>query len=106
MFLFATLLACVTKDNFNDQFVSVVCARTEECNKGDFDALYDDVEECIDEGRDNIDEDDFEDCDFNAEAGASCLADIREADCEDFSSLQWGNDCDEVWDCNPKEKDD
>lgn len=99
MFLFAALLACVTKDNFNDQLVTVLCARTEECNKGDFETYYDDQAECIDDGQDSYDEDDYEDCDFDAEAGASCLSDIKSADCDDFNSFQWGNDCDEVWDC-------
>jgi hypothetical protein len=99
MLVLLSLIACVTQENFNDQFATTVCQRTEECNKGGFDSAYDDVQECVDDLDPDGLNDAYEDCTFDAEAGAGCLKDIREADCEDFQALQWGSDCDDVWDC-------
>lgn len=96
------LFACVTADNFNQQYVAAACQRYEECDKGTFESLYDDQAECNDETLDVLDE--FDDCqefcDFDPDNATSCLADMKTADCEDVMSGDFSNDCDDVWDCD------
>lgn len=104
IFALLTLPGCALfagEDTFTTDFAQVSCERMQDCYKANFEAEYDDVAECVDEAEalaeDN--EDLYDDCDFDDDKAASCLAEMRANSCGDL--LEDGvEDCAEVWDCD------
>ncbi|MES2643401.1 MAG: hypothetical protein V4850_28210 [Myxococcota bacterium] len=98
------LLACVTEGNFSDKSVALVCARSEECQKADFEANYDDQGECFDENADNYEDlvDCYNDnCEFDGQGASEYLAAARAADCDDVGEALGDvglvyDDCDDI----------
>lgn len=102
-----SLLACVTAENFNAKQAGLWCVRAEECDKGSFEAAYDDQGECRDEfvsTSDDYIECFIENCDtFDAEQANQCLQALRTDSCAQMSEGDYLSDCDwtGVWsDCD------
>jgi hypothetical protein len=90
---------CVTEDSFVEQYARVGCIRARECNKGFFQAEYDnDIGECVDDALDYYDdvEDYYDDCDFDEDNARECLAQLRSDSCGDLYEDGVG-DCNHVW---------
>lgn len=101
--ILATILGCgVTEENYFQQLSEVTCSRLKECNKGAFQAEWDnDVGECSDDFMDEYEdaEDFFDDCDFDEDKAKDCLAAMRSDSCGDLYE-DGVDDCNDVWDCS------
>lgn len=98
------LTACVTQENYLEKSVKVWCDRQYECNKSAFESAFTDMSDCIDTLIDDG-EDDAEcfnqECTFDPEAARACLHDQSTASCEDWSSFDFTDDCNDVYtDCD------
>lgn len=93
-------LACVTENNVALKVSSTLCSRYEECDKGSFEANYDDQEDCVDST-----EPTFRDyyaclaseCDFNQQNANACIAGYAAQSCEDVSSGKSPSECEAVY---------
>jgi len=83
------LLACVSDESYVHKFGTISCERMEECNKADFENLYDDQEECMQEWEANEDDwlDCLADCTYTPKDGSNSLAEYRNAECNDSQSV-------------------
>lgn len=98
--LILALLACVTEENYPSRSIAVACQRAEECDKGNFEATYDDQADCRDEFAsyaDDLQACYSENCSFDAQAAAACLQASRTATCEEYTSGDFSDDCNEVY---------
>ncbi|MDP2305002.1 MAG: hypothetical protein Q8P18_03135 [Pseudomonadota bacterium] len=98
------LLACVTETNFSGHVVGLVCARSEECHKADFESNYDDQGECVEDNGELYEDvvDCYnEHCEFDGKAANEYIADARAADCDNVDEALGDvgdvyDDCDEI----------
>jgi hypothetical protein len=104
MFLLS-LLACfgtVNEKNFIEKYSEALCTFEDECNRSAFLEEWDDVDECVEDSLDAIDDADLdlEDCDFDKDKAKDCLDTIKDAteDC-DAEDLADADECGEVFDC-------
>ncbi|MFZ5481789.1 MAG: hypothetical protein ACOZNI_33820 [Myxococcota bacterium] len=72
-----------TEEGYPTSYAQVACSRTRECLKGPFEAEYSDMEDCVDEVSEDV-EDLIDECDYDEDKGAECLAELQAASCEDF----------------------
>lgn len=95
---------CVTQDNYLERTATVFCDRLYECDKSAFEANYSDKKDCVEGLVDDYEKADVcqaEECVWDGQAARSCLSDQADASCDDWASLDWGLDCDEVYtDCD------
>lgn len=95
---------CVSQDNYLEKTATVFCDRLYECDKSSFEANYSDKKDCVASLVDDYEKADScqaEECVWDGKAAKSCLSDQADASCDDWASLNWGLDCDEVYtDCD------
>jgi len=101
-----SLLACfgtVNEKNFLEKYSEALCTFEDECNRSVFLEEWDDVDDCVDDQLDIIDDADLdlEDCDFDKDNAKDCLATIKDAteDCE-AEDIADADECGEVFDCD------
>ncbi|MBN1335410.1 MAG: hypothetical protein JXB39_05570 [Deltaproteobacteria bacterium] len=95
------LAACgPSRDNFIDAYIETVCEKVLECQEEDDSIQFDDQAECEGFFGVFIDDDAFEDCDYDKGAARDCLDAIEELDCDfDEEGLEAVDACEDVWDC-------
>lgn len=83
MWLF--LMACMTEEHFQNQFVVQGCGRSLECDKSSFEKQYDDLADCEEQSASMVDDvaHCFEDCEFDPEGASDEIHNYKEADCAD-----------------------
>lgn len=112
MTLLVLLLAqgCYTPQGYSHQIANGYCVRLQECDKGDFEDEFHDMEDCIDETLEVLEPvaecSMDEKCEFDGEEAAECDEAIRTSDCDDFSDRDYWGDCDDIWDCDAGDRDD
>ena len=104
MFLL-TLLACfgtVNEKNFVEKYSEALCTFEDECNRSAFLEEWDDVDECVEDSLDAIDDADLDldSCDFDKDKAKECLSAIKDAteDCE-AEDIADADECAEAFDC-------
>ena len=85
------LIGCaIEEEDFPAVYADTVCDRIEECDKGAYENLYDDAEECQDQWADGaefwMDAADLLGGDYDPEAARECINAIKDADCGDFET--------------------
>ena len=100
-----SFLGCfTTEESYPDQSIAATCSMYFNCYKGEFYQEWDDMDECIDDGRDAWDdnEDFFDDCDFDADQAVQCLAAMNAyaASCSEDDADDVSDECEDVYtDC-------
>ena len=95
----------VDEDNYAEKYSPVYCTQTKECYRGYYDSEWSDMNDCIENVRDDLEDliDDMDDngCDFQDKEAKECLLDIADANCEDYFEGDAFEDCgiNKVWDC-------
>jgi hypothetical protein len=94
-----SLSACApTAEDFPEKFAASWCERTEECNRGTFEDVYDsDMQECESTWQDVFDRLVAE-CDFDVTKARACLESVRNDTCGDLQD--GGDSCGEVYSCD------
>lgn len=94
----------IPKEDFPAAAADVVCARTRECARGQFDAVYFGLSDCRAEVARDLGElaarmDDL-DCTYDADEAAIVWTDTRDSTCEDFYEGDWLPATEDIWrDC-------
>lgn len=101
---FTLLVAgCVTEGNVVEKSGAARCRRDRECNQADFESNYDDLEDCVVQYVDALD--DWQACAiasgcvFDAEEADGCLEAVHQETCEEFNAGDDGSACDEIYSC-------
>jgi hypothetical protein len=93
------LVACLgsTEKGFPDAYAEAVCRYDEHCHKSLFVEDYDDIDECVDDILDNVD--DGANCAFDTDEARTCLKEMRDArqDCDDGDRIPEA--CFDAFDC-------
>lgn len=93
----ALLVGCtIPEEDFAATYAVTICDRLEECDKGSYENLYSDAEDCEDDWEDGAElfmsGADFLGADYSEEQARDCIDEIRTAECGAFSSGKY--DCD------------
>ena len=92
----------VDEDNYNEVALETGCKFAKKCNTYYFYLEYDDVDDCVNEQEDELEDawDYFEDeCDFDEDKAADCMA-LYNATCKEAADDEdYFEDCLEVWEC-------
>jgi len=103
--LMAGCLGIVDEDNYAEKYSPLFCSKTKECYRGYYDSEWADMNDCIEDVRDQyedvIDQMDDNNCDFEDKKAKECLLDLSDANCEDYFEGDATEDCafNKVWDC-------
>lgn len=92
-----------SEDDFKEAWVEGLCRAEEECTPNDFYDYWEDVEQCLDEYEDYVDEEwDSGDCDFDSNAANDCIDALNayENSCDDNDYDDVEDNCDDVFDCD------
>jgi len=93
------LTACLSpsEEGFAEDYATHLCRYDEHCHKSAFLETYDDVEECVDEVLDLLDE--SVSCSFDKDEARDCLVEMRDArqDCDEGDRIP--RPCYEAFDC-------
>lgn len=93
-----SLFACgLTSSSYLHQASRLACERAKECDPESFDSLFDNLDQCRDfyAPFENVTEDCYADCSFDAQKARECLDVARKASCDDLADPA----CDQVYDC-------
>ena len=72
------------EDNFFEKYSEQICKVEKECFRGHYDSTWDDFDECVDDWSSSYEDVDYSDCDFDEDAAADCLDDMKAASCADY----------------------
>lgn len=83
------LVACaIPEEDFPEAYGHTVCDRLEECDRGDYEAAYEDRAACVDQWAEFadtlLDAADLLGQEYSPEQGRDCLQEIRRASCSEF----------------------
>ena len=101
----ASILGCFTDEgSYPLQMAQVTCEFYYNCAKAGFLSEWDDLGECLEDAEEEIEdqEDYLDDCDFDAENGAECLAAMQAyaRSCSEDDGEEVEDACDDVYeDC-------
>ena len=92
----------IDHNDYVDARATAECNRTRTCAQGFFESAYRDLDDCVKERGDQID--DFDDalprsCDYDGTEGRACIKRINAMSCEEFAEGAIGQACDLVWYC-------
>ena len=104
--LLLVLVGCGPIDDPGDyvaERADVECAQIERCERGYFESVYGDREDCASERGDQLDEwvdaQEDRDCVYVGEEASRCVQRIGNLSCEDWIEGEAAAACDLVWDC-------
>src|SRR5688572_16980540 len=94
------LTACgLDEDDLPAAYADAFCDRLLECDQGQFESEFSDMDDCEDEitegGEDLQDIIDDGDGEYSSEGARECIASIREVSCEDFEDFEFLVDCEQ-----------
>ena len=86
-----SLTACtIEEEDFPEVYASDVCDKFQSCEPEDFDAFYDDFEDCVNDWAAltelMMDAADLLGQTYDPDKARDCVQEIRRADCDNFSS--------------------
>jgi len=99
------LPACgVNEDNYVEKFAKVLCGLYDECYQEEFASYWDDVNQCVDELVDAMDEggDYYADCTFDNKNAKDCIDSYKKVTCDDIEADTAEIDetaCENIWEC-------
>jgi len=93
----------VDEETLAPRYASAWCSQLERCDRGDFEATYDDREEC-EADVEGVVEDvqalyELLNCELDQQAATQEIRDLRHASCEEFHEFDWSTDNEDVWNC-------
>lgn len=96
------------QDSYFDELAETTCKVNKDCFKAYYESEWDDLEECVDDHVDLLDDakDYYEDCDFDEDQAKACLDAMRGAECGEFldegDAEDIADECDyeEIFDCD------
>jgi hypothetical protein len=93
----------IDRDEFAERSASAWCARLRECSRGEFENVYDDRGDCLDESEDDFEKawEKLEDrgCDYDEEGAGDYVDQIWDRSCGELYSGELNDDQDLAWDC-------
>ena len=96
------LVACAppTEAEFPEAWAKVVCSREKECDRGQFDSNWEDMDDCRTSRADAADQlldiwDVFGN--YSEDAAGECLSDMRAASCEEVENGSFDDRCSDVY---------
>ncbi len=99
---------CISEGNYTKSLSKESCQRSRECFRAEFDDEYSDLNDCVEESTETLDDLDScyasAGCDFDVAKAKACRKAIGAATCEDFIDGVDDDSCDEIYDCTSSQE--
>jgi hypothetical protein len=91
----------IEEEDFPEAYGSAWCSKYRQCERADYEADYDDKDECDADAAEVMDvvsdAADLFGGEYDAEVARECVNAVRGASCEEWQDGDFGGNCDDVW---------